>query len=451
MDLAQLLQQQEGKTLEFKRDLSSPDKIIRTVVAFANGAGGTVLIGVEDQSRHVVGVLNPTRAEEQLANLICDRVEPRIVPDLYIFPWRKASVIAIVVHPSSVRPHYLKAQGVSGGVYVRLGSTNRPADPAQVEELLRFARSETYDEQPLPELNSEVIDFPVAAELFAPIRQLKPADLKTLAITNRHQNREVPTVGGVILFGRNRLVIFPDAFIKAGRFNGIDKSRILDSADITNYPVRAVEEVLAFIQRNIRRSITVAGLRNVETWDYPLVALREAITNAVVHSDYALRGAPIRVAIFDDRIEVDNPGTLPPGLTVAEIRQGISKLRNRVIARVFHELHLIEQWGSGIQRMTRACLEAGLPEPKLEEIGTGFRVTFSGVRIQPPRANDLDQQILDALRRTPGLSVQKIATMIHRTTRATRDRLATLTANGLITPVGSGPRDPRKVSYLMKR
>jgi len=181
------------------------------------------------------------------------------------------------------------------------------------------------------------------------------------------------------------------------------------------------------------------------------VALREAITNAVVHSDYALRGAPVRVAIFDDRIEIDNPGTLPPGLTIAEIRQGISKLRNRVIARVFHELRLIEQWGSGIQRMTQACLEAGLPEPKLEEIGTGFRVTFSGVRIQPPRRDDVDQQILDALRRTPGLSVQKIANIIHRTTRATRDRLATLTDKRLIAPVGSGPRDPRKVYYLMKQ
>jgi len=451
MDLAQLLQQQEGKTLEFKRDLSSPDKIMRTVVAFANGAGGTVLIGVEDQSRHVIGVPNPTRAEEQLANLICDLIQPRLIPDLFILPWRKAAVIAVVVHPSALRPHYLKAQGISGGVYVRVGSTNRLADPAQIEELKRFVSRETYDEQALPELNSEAIDFPVAAELFAPVRKLKLTDLKTLAITKRHQNREVPTVGGMILFGRNRLVVSPDAFIKAGRFDGLDKSRILDSADITSYPVRAVEEVLAFIQRNIRHSIKIAGLRSVESWDYPLVALREAVTNAVVHSDYALRGAPIHVAVYDDRIEVDNPGTLPPGLTVAEIRQGISKLRNRVIARVFHELHLIEQWGSGIQRMTRACLEAGLPEPKLEEIGTGFRVTFSGVRIQPPRANDLDQQILDALRRTPGLSVQKIATMIHRTTRATRDRLATLTANGLITPVGSGPRDPRKVYYLMKQ
>ena len=75
-DLSQLLTMPEGKTLEFKRDLSSPDKVIRTIVAFANGAGGRILIGVTDGSRHVVGVTDPTEVEEQLANLIADRIEP---------------------------------------------------------------------------------------------------------------------------------------------------------------------------------------------------------------------------------------------------------------------------------------------------------------------------------------------------------------------------------------
>ena len=82
--------------------------------------------------------------------------------------------------------------------------------------------------------------------------------------------------------------------------------------------------------------------------------------NAIVHADYAQQGAPIRIALFDDRIEIENPGLLPFGLTIEDIMQGVSKLRNRVIGRVFHELHLIEQWGSGIQRMTAACQEAGL-------------------------------------------------------------------------------------------
>jgi ATP-dependent DNA helicase RecG len=103
------------------------------------------------------------------------------------------------------------------------------------------------------------------------------------------------------------------------------------------------------------------------------------------------KGAPIRIALFDDRIEIENPGLLPFGLTIEDIMQGVSKLRNRVIGRVFHELHLIEQWGSGIQRMTAACQEAGLEAPKLEEIGMHFRVTISSARVRQPHTDETDR------------------------------------------------------------
>jgi len=92
------------------------------------------------------------------------------------------------------------------------------------------------------------------------------------------------------------------------------------------------------------------ALEGARRRDLPLLApaaLREAVVNAVVHADYSQSGSPIRVAVFDDRIEIENPGLLPFGLTIEEIQRGASKLRNRVIGRVFHELGLIEQWGSG--------------------------------------------------------------------------------------------------------
>src|SRR5438105_2813750 len=98
-DLAELLAAHEGKTIEFKRDLSSPDKVIRTLVAFVNSAGGTVLIGVEDRTRRVRGVADPTQVEEQLANLISDRIAPRVVPEIEILPWRKTYVVRVRVFP----------------------------------------------------------------------------------------------------------------------------------------------------------------------------------------------------------------------------------------------------------------------------------------------------------------------------------------------------------------
>ena len=372
----ELLAQVEGKTLEFKRDLSSPDKVIRTVVAFANGAGGTLLLGIEDVSRRVRGIGDPTRTEEQLASMIWDRIEPRLAPELHIIPWRKKYVLAVQIFPSPQRPHYVKAQGFPGGVYVRVGSTNRVADSAQVDELRRAVQGRTFDEEPLAGVNTEALDFRAAAECFAELRRLRKSDLRSLQLVTVHQGREVPTVGGMLLFGNDRLKHFPEAFIRAGCFAGRDKQTILDSRDITSYLVLAIQEALQFVRRNTRRALRVEQTRSTDAWEFPLVALREAIINAVVHADYGQRGMPIRIAIFDNRIEVENPGGLPPGLTIEDIRQGVSKLRNRVLGRVFHELHLIEQWGSGIQRMTGACHEAGLPEPQFAEIGSGFRVTF---------------------------------------------------------------------------
>lgn len=175
-----------------------------------------------------------------------------------------------------------------------------------------------------------------------------------------------------------------------------------------------------------------------------MIALREAIINAFVHADYAQHGSPLRLAIFRDRIEIENPGGLPPGLTVEDIRRGVSKLRNRVIGRVFHELNLIEQWGSGIQRMIIACRETGLPEPELEEIGSGFRVTFRLQRIIQPERDKLDQAIIEFVRVKPGTSTSQIAARIKRTSRATQSRLRRLVELGQIVAIGSSPKDPRK-------
>ncbi len=184
MDLTELLRRPEGKTLEFKRDLSSPDGVLRSAVAFANTAGGIVLIGVEDESHHVRGVADPLTLEERLANLIADRIEPRLVPDIEILPWRRTQVMALQVHPSPNRPCHLRRAGMDAGTYVRVGSTNRRADPEMIAELRRYARGEGFDEQPLPELDSEAIDFRVASESFAPVRKFtRPVSVLTLGST----------------------------------------------------------------------------------------------------------------------------------------------------------------------------------------------------------------------------------------------------------------------------
>jgi len=444
MDLIGLLKCSEGKTLEFKRDLSSPAGALKTIISFANTAGGTVLIGVEDKTRHVRGVSDPLEMEERLANLISDRIAPRIIPEIEILHYRRTQILAVQVYPSPTRPHYLKREGPDTGVYVRVGSTNRRADKELIGEMRRFAGGEAFDEQPIPDLDSEAIDFRAASELFRPVRRLRRADLETLRLVTSYQGRKVPTVGGMLLFGRERERLFPDAWIQAGRFQGVDKSRILDHTEIKSFPILAIEEAIAFVEKHAMRGAKIGRVRRRERWNLPPLAVRETIINAVTHTDYAQRGAPIRIAVYDDRLEVENPGLLPFGLTVEDLHRGISKLRNRVIGRVFHALALIEQWGSGIQRMIAACQDTGLPVPDFEEIGTRFRVTISTKPIGSPTLDEKDQAILDLLSDATGHVTSQIANAIQLTPRATRTRLAKLVKRGLVHEIGTGPQDPKR-------
>lgn len=448
MNLLDLLRQQEGKTLEFKSDIPQSDGLLRTVVAFGNTAGGVILLGVKDGSREVCGVEDPVLMEERLANLIMNGVKPQLVPEVEILPWRKTHVVAVVVHLSPNRPHHVTKLGVPGGVFVRVGSTNRKVDEGLLAELERSKKPSTFDEEPMSELDSEAIDFRAVSESFASIRKLKRSDLRTLRLTAHHQGRDVPTVGGMILFGADRLRHFPDAWIQVGQFAGSDRTRILDTAEIKELPIIAIEHAMVFIRRHLTKGLLIGEGRHVEKWNVPPEAVREAVINAVVHADYSQRGSPIRVAIYEDRLEVDSPGLLPVGVTIDEILKGLSKLRNRVLGRVFHELGLIEQWGSGIQRMVVACREAGLDGPAFEELGTQFRVTlFTNQRVRPTVA-EADKPIIALLAQEQGLSTQDIASKVRRSTRATRMRLIGLVSRGIVVEVGTSPNDPRRRYYL---
>jgi predicted HTH transcriptional regulator len=251
----------------------------------------------------------------------------------------------------------------------------------------------------------------------------------------------------MLLFGHERERHFPDAWIQVGRFAGTDKARILDHHELRGYLVPAIEETLTFIGEHLRRGATIKAVRRQDRWELPPVAIREAVINAVAHADYSQRGAPIRIALYDDRLEIESPGLLAFGLIVDDLTHGISRLRNRVIGRVLHELRLIEQWGSGIPRMEAACQDAGLAPPELEEIGQRFRVTLRTAHVGKPTTDILDDAILALLTDGQGRSTAQIAAHIERSPRATRTRLATLVERGLVREIGSGPQDPKRRYY----
>ena len=385
--IEQLLGQPEDKTLEFKRDLSSPRNALKTLVAFANSAGGRLVLGVGDD-RRVVGVVDPLDEEERICNLIADSIAPRLVPNVELLSLEDHTLLVVEVFPSGSRPHYLTRYGPEDGVFVRLGSSNRQAGADLIAELRRSAQGVVFDELPMPELSKEDLDLSAAQRLFGDSRKLNDKTLETLKLLRREQNRLVPTQGAMLLFGKKRERYFPDAWVQCGRFRGLDKVDIFDQAEIHEHLPDAVTAIELFLKKHAFKSAKFGAMRREDVWSIPLTILREAIVNALVHSDYSQRGSPIRVAFFDDRIDIESPGLLLPGMTVEDMKSGVSKIRNPVIARVFRELGLIEQWGSGVRRIFAEAKRQGLPEPVITEIATGLR--FSIYLQEPVRVGLVD-------------------------------------------------------------
>lgn len=369
--MRQLLAQPEGKTLEFKRDLSSPLPVLKTLTAFANSAGGRLVLGVTDE-RQVWGVEDPLEEEERLCSLVADSIAPRLVPNVELVTVDGKTLVMLEVFPSGMRPHWLKAEGMQNGVQVRLGSTNRQAGPQLIAELQRGAAGVSFDSLPMPQLSLDDIDIAALREDF-PNRTLDESTLQSLKLLVRDQGRLVPTQAAILLYGKDRRFHFDDAWIQCGRFIGRDKADIFDHTELHDPLPRAVDSILLFLKKHAMRGADFSEIRRKDIWSIPIRILREVVINALVHADYSHRGTPFRVAFFDDRIEVENPGLLLPGLTVEDLKRGVSQIRNPVIARVFRELDLIEQWGSGVPGIFREAREQHLPEPEILEIAGRVR------------------------------------------------------------------------------
>jgi ATP-dependent DNA helicase RecG len=193
MSTADLLKVDEGKILEFKQDLSSPRNLLKTIVAFANTAGGKVIVGVHDKTRQVLGIDNPLDEEERLCNLIADSISPRLTPNVEMNTVDGKTLLIIEVFLSNSRPYYLRSEGSETGVYVRLGSTTRQADRELIGELRRSVEGVAFDQLPMPELSVEDLDIKAAQVAFGTIRELDEQSLLTLKLLIRHQNKLVPT------------------------------------------------------------------------------------------------------------------------------------------------------------------------------------------------------------------------------------------------------------------
>jgi predicted HTH transcriptional regulator len=185
-------------------------------------------------------------------------------------------------------------------------------------------------------------------------------------------------------------------------------------------------------------------MRRKDIPQYPPTVVREAVINALLHTDYSIKGSSIQIAIFDDRIEIINPGCLPFGLSFEAALSGISQLRNRVIGRVFRELNLIEQWGSGLGRMINICEQQGIPLPKFEELGNFFRTTLYHGANKLVLTEEWYKPIIEYLKINKEIPPKKAQEIWKVTSRTASSRLKKMCEEGILVEISTGRFDPQK-------
>ncbi len=370
----------EGPTVEFKERFT-PD-IAREIAAFANAGGGLLLLGVADDST-VVGVDEPLRAvEERIMNLCRNNIKPPVTPQVEEVALGEGRVVVIRVPEGAQKPY--TANDIC---YVRAGSTTRRARPEELRAL-SFEYEYTRYERTIAEgLTFEDINLARLQDYIeqrAPgsirINGLRPVDVAvSWGLAVRKGETALPTVAGALLFGFHPQRMHPHWGIGAVKLAGSElASSIMDRADIEGPVDVMVDEAVAFVKRNMRvRTVFPPGeTKRVDVPEYPLAAVREAITNAVVHRDYSLTGR-VMIRIFEDRLEVQNPGGLVGDLTLEEVEKGgFSYPRNPIIARVMRDWGRMEEVGRGLVRIRKEMEALGSPPPIFESTKREFRVVL---------------------------------------------------------------------------
>jgi len=363
----------ESKTLEFKEIMPSGDKIAKTAIAFSNKAGGKILIGISD-SGEIIGtdVNNISKIKDSITSTIWDMCQPHVNFEVFTDNIMRKHIIVIRVFPGNLKPYYLKHKGKESGTYIRVGATNRKAENQNILELERERENISFDEEIDYSLKPGQIDISFIIDKFKKIgKNINEEKLINLGLLKQKNSTKHTTKALAVLSG-----VYDSTVTKCARFKGLNKTTFIDKKEYRGNLFSQIDSIEQFLHNHLHTTAIFEGFQRKDALEIPLLALREAITNAIVHRDYSNPGRDIKIAIYDNRLEIVSPGSLPNTLTIHEIFEGRSEIRNRLIAKIFKETGYIEQWGSGIERMVNLCIESNLPKPLLKETGDSVSVTF---------------------------------------------------------------------------
>lgn len=469
--LADEIKAGESNNIEFKVEVpKKSEKYIKSVIAFANTAGGKIVIGVDDETHEIVGVDKNEvfKIMDGITNTISDMCYPQIFPNIGVDTIDGKCVIVIEIYPGASRPYYIKSLGKEAGTYIRVSGTSRPANEAILKDLELQGTNLSFDEMVCVEqrysalqaeglcaaIKSYMVEAAKTKSEKEKVKDVTVQNLINWGVVKNMDSTLAPTNAFVLLTNNT----FPFAKIQCALFKGTERVVFIDKRDFEGPLYEQIEEAYEFVLKHINLGAEISGLVRTDAYELPTEAIREAVVNATIHRNFLDR-ACVQVAVYDDRVEVTSPGMLYGGLTIEQIKEGGSKIRNRCIAEVFSRMKIIESWGTGIKRMFSSCKEYGIREPELLEIGDSFRVnlyrpSYNAISQSVPKSapesipesapksvlknlNKTQQKIVDIILKDPRVTQAEIAEQLNISASAVKKSMKEIVNVGILVRVGA--------------
>lgn len=388
-ELANLVKQGESDTLEFKSTTSQLDKAARTLCGFLNGQGGTVLIGVSDKGA-LIGQEVADSTKQMLADVLL-RFEPShdITVSYIKLPNSNKQILVLraILHEDR-KPYSYEGRG-----YIREQSTTRVMSQTQYQRLLLKKETQPTSWDAFINTNFTIMDLDEKRVIDVLKRGIKKGRIPSQFMTEnvlealnylKLIKKGQLTNAAVVLFAKDLGAYLIQCMIKLAAFADDTRRRFIDSKQECGNLFDLLELAATFISHHTRVGsyFLESQLERVDVPDYPPIAIREALINALCHRDYANPSGSAVVSIYPSKLEIASFGRLPPGYTTQEIiEQHQSMPRNAHIADVLYRCGYIEKYGSGLNQILRECEEANVASPVFEETGAFFTVIFEKAQV----------------------------------------------------------------------
>ena len=452
-DLKQRITQGENATAEFKENFDR--EVIETAAAFANTNGGVILIGVSDQ-REIRGITVGKETLRDVSNRISQSTEPRVVLEIESVDLEGKSVLLIRIAECRIKP-----VSVKGVCYRRVGNSNRVMSPQEIAQMHLNTVGQSWDQLSVTRAGiDDIADKKV--EWYLTRRETtrnvaKPQDMSLTALLRNIDglsDEETPTHAGILFFGKYPQRFFQNAQLRVVRFKGTSVTHpVIDRLDCSGALWEMVDAAEEFIRKNIRLLSlrTSKSFQRDDKFEYPLEALREAIINALIHHNYQ-KHSDVRVFIFDNRVEVINPGTFPEGVSPdAPVHEPV----NPILSQFMYDVGFIERYGSGIRMMKRLSEEWGNKAPRYELHPLETKVifdspiqetTFIEVDDILEQLNERQKNALFHVEKNGQIATKEYVEINHVSRRVAYEELRDMTDKGLLSMIGKG----RGTKYVRK-